>query len=103
MCSAFGSNRIEHMQPIEKIVSRSRPLEGIVALNVDGSVFSNVSVGGFRGLIRDHRGDFLHGYYGSSGGSCVLFMPRSQVFFIDSNCVGISVIERLHASQMQLM
>jgi hypothetical protein len=80
MCSAFGSNRIEHMQPIEKIVSRSRPLEGIVALNVDGSVFSNVGIGGFRGLIRDHRGDFLHGYYGSSGGSCVIHAMILSLF-----------------------
>ncbi|PNX84072.1 hypothetical protein L195_g040125, partial [Trifolium pratense] len=43
-----------------------------VALNVDGSVFSNVGVGGFGGLIRDHHDDFLHGYYGSSGGSCII-------------------------------
>jgi hypothetical protein len=69
---AFGSNRIEHMQPTEKIVSWSRPLKGITALNVDGSVFSNVGVGGFRGLVCDHSGDFLHGYYGSSGGSCII-------------------------------
>jgi hypothetical protein len=59
------------MQPTKKIVAWFRPLE-IVVLNVDDSVFSNVDVGGFRGLIRDHHGDFLHGYYGSSGGSCII-------------------------------
>jgi len=36
---AFGSDRIEH---IGRIVSWSRPLEGIVALNVDVSVSSSI-------------------------------------------------------------
>jgi hypothetical protein len=39
---AFGSDKIEHVQLVEKIVSWSHPLEGIVALNMDGSVFFNV-------------------------------------------------------------
>jgi Ca2+/Na+ antiporter len=47
------------MQFVEKIVFWSWSLEEIVALNVDGSVFFNVAIVGFGGLIHDHHSDFF--------------------------------------------
>jgi len=38
---------------------------------VDSSVFTDSSLTGFGGLIRDHRGSFLYDFYGSIDPSCI--------------------------------
>jgi hypothetical protein len=40
---------------------------GSIILNVGGSALTNPGVAGFGGLIRDHNGKFIKGYYGSTG------------------------------------
>jgi ribonuclease HI len=42
------------------------------ALNDDGSVFLDSNLGGFGGLIRDHTGSFLHGFFGKISRPCIL-------------------------------
>lgn len=76
---AFGSYRIELTQPLERIVSLSRPLNGIIALNVDDSVSCSVSSWGFVNLIYDHRGDFLNGYYNSNGDLSII---HAEILFL---------------------
>jgi len=50
----------------------SPPPLGSVSLNVDGSVFTTLGLTGFGGLIRDHEGSFLHGFYSNIDPSCIL-------------------------------
>jgi len=44
----------------------------LVALNVDGSVFLGSNLGGFGGLIRDHIGSFLYGFFEKISRPCIL-------------------------------
>nr|KYP44262.1 14.7 kDa ribonuclease H-like protein [Cajanus cajan] len=40
---------------------------GNVTLNVDGSALTNPGDSGYGGLVRDHEGKFILGFYGSIG------------------------------------
>ena len=48
------------------------PPLSLVSLNVDDSVFTNLGLTGFGGLIRDHEGSFLRGFYGNIDPPCIL-------------------------------
>jgi ribonuclease HI len=54
-------------------VSWSRPVEGTVCLNVDGSLLNSIHTAGFGGLIRDHTGAFLGGFYGKADQPNILY------------------------------
>ncbi|PNX61255.1 ribonuclease H, partial [Trifolium pratense] len=55
------------------MVSWSCPNEGTVCLNVDGSMLGSTQAAGFGGLIRNHFGAFLKGFYGTASQSSVLY------------------------------
>ncbi|KAK2392667.1 hypothetical protein QL285_066003 [Trifolium repens] len=57
----------------ERLVTWSRPREGTVCLNVDGSLLGTAQTAGFGGLIRDTAGTFIKGFYGSAAHASVLF------------------------------
>lgn len=76
---AFGSYRTKLTQLLERIVSLSRPLDGIIVLNVDDSVCCSVSTWGFVNLIYDHRGDFLNDYYNSNGDLSII---HAEILFL---------------------
>lgn len=48
------------------------PTEEFMALNVDGSARSNPGRAGLGGLVRNHAGSFLVGFYGSAGHTSVM-------------------------------
>jgi ribonuclease HI len=54
-------------------VSWSRPTEGAVSLNVDGSLLGSVHTAGFGGLIRNNAGEFLGGFYGTAAQPNILY------------------------------
>jgi len=53
---------------------------GSIILNVDGSALTNPGAARFGGLIRDHNGKFIKGYYGSIGYSNVLHAEIMTLF-----------------------
>jgi ribonuclease HI len=56
-----------------RYVSWSRPVEGAVCLNVDGSLLSSIHTAGFGGLLRDNAGAFLGGFYGAADQPNILY------------------------------
>ncbi|MCI45257.1 ribonuclease H protein, partial [Trifolium medium] len=54
-------------------VSWYRPAEGIVCLNVDGSLLGSSGTAGYGGLLRDHNGDFIWGFYGTAAVNNILY------------------------------
>ncbi|KAJ1405402.1 ribonuclease H [Sesbania bispinosa] len=56
----------------DRWVSWIAPREGVVAINSDGSALGCPGRAGFGGLIRNHIGEWIMGYYGSNGSSNVL-------------------------------
>jgi hypothetical protein len=50
----------------QRLISWTRPAEGIVCLNVDGSMLGSGQAAGFGGLIRNSSGAFLKGFYGKA-------------------------------------
>ncbi|XP_045822427.1 uncharacterized protein LOC123915340 [Trifolium pratense] len=61
------------------LVSWSPPMEGTVCLNVDGSLFGATSSAGYGGLIRDHNGVFISGFYGAANVRSILFVELMAV------------------------
>lgn len=64
----------------------SKPPLDYVALNVDGSAITNPRQAGFSGLIRDHRGEFRRGFYGSIGYSDIMPAELMVIFHGISLC-----------------
>jgi hypothetical protein len=63
--SVFDTHLLDTAQTTNlRHISWSRPAEGTVCLNVDGSLLGSVNTAGFGGLLRDNAGDFLGGFYG---------------------------------------
>jgi ribonuclease HI len=54
-------------------VAWSRPVEGSVCLNVDGSLLVSTNTAGYGGLLRDNNGVFLLGFYGAATAPSILF------------------------------
>jgi ribonuclease HI len=50
-----------------------RPAEGVVCLNVDGSLLGSVNTAGYGGLLRNKDGDFICGFYGVAAIPNILF------------------------------
>ncbi|PNX71251.1 ribonuclease H, partial [Trifolium pratense] len=70
--AAFGTHVLASPHTgTARLVAWSRPREGTVCLNVDGSLLG--SSAGFGGLIRDTNGRFLKGFYGTASEASVLF------------------------------
>lgn len=46
--------------------------EEVLILNVDESALDNPGKTGFGGLMRNHLGEFIQGYYGSAGVATIL-------------------------------
>lgn len=67
------------MQPAERIDLVTTPW-GVIALNMDGGVSCSVGIWGFVSLLYDHHGDFLHGYYGSSGDLSIIDVEILIIF-----------------------
>jgi ribonuclease HI len=65
--SAFNSQLLDSTRTTNmRFVAWSRPAEGSVSVNVDGSLLGSVHTAGFGGLIRNNAGEFLGGFYGSA-------------------------------------
>ncbi|PNX74720.1 ribonuclease H, partial [Trifolium pratense] len=60
-------------------VSWSRPAEGTICLNVDGSLLGSPQTAGFGGLIRNNVGAFLEGFYGTASQSNILYVEIMAV------------------------
>jgi ribonuclease HI len=56
-----------------RLVAWSRPDEGTVCLNVDGSLLDSANTAGYGGLLRNNNGEFLWGFYGVAAIQSVLF------------------------------
>lgn len=69
---AFGSLSSSPNTKQPREVTWTIPIEGSVTLNVDGSAVTTSGLVGFGGLVRDHSGSFLHGFYGSVGVSDIM-------------------------------
>lgn len=67
---AYGDS-VGTSQKMVRLIAWKPLSHDCVALNVDGSVFTDSGAAGFSGLIRDHAGNFLIGFYGSVGVSCI--------------------------------
>ncbi|PNX69427.1 hypothetical protein L195_g056709 [Trifolium pratense] len=65
-CSAaFGSTQTaETLASIPHFVTWARPMEGTICLNVDGSLLDSLNSAGYGGLLRNHNGEFMSGFYG---------------------------------------
>ncbi|KAJ1430717.1 Ribonuclease H domain [Sesbania bispinosa] len=62
--SYFSSPAADLPPRVARTVHWIAPPEGCVALNVDGSSHGNPGPSGFGGLLRDHLGNWLKGFYG---------------------------------------
>jgi ribonuclease HI len=60
-------------------VSWTRPMEGIVCLNVDGSLLGTPNTAGYGGLIRDNNWNFVMGFYGAATVISILFAELMAV------------------------
>jgi ribonuclease HI len=54
-------------------VAWSRPEEGTICLNVDGSLLGSVNTAGFGGILRNNTGAFLGGFYGMARQANILY------------------------------
>jgi ribonuclease HI len=72
--SAFDTHLLDTGQPTNiRHISWSRPAEGTVCLNVDGSRLGSVRTAGFGGLLHNNTGEFLGGFYGTAARPNVLY------------------------------
>jgi hypothetical protein len=55
-------------------VKWSRPVEGFVCLNVDGSLLGSNNMAGYGGLLRNRDGDFIWNFYGVVAIPNILFV-----------------------------
>jgi ribonuclease HI len=56
-----------------RMVAWSRPDEGTVCLNVDGSLLGSANTTGYGGLLRNNKGELLWGFYGVAAIQRILF------------------------------
>ncbi|PNX93234.1 ribonuclease H [Trifolium pratense] len=56
-----------------RLVTWSKPVEGTMCLNVDGSLLGVTNKAGYGGLIRDNNGVFISGFYGAATVQSILF------------------------------
>ncbi|PNY12901.1 S-adenosylmethionine-dependent methyltransferase [Trifolium pratense] len=89
LCKACGLQAAEVLKPFtetwrtatavsdhvshQNLVTWSRPLEGTICLNVDGSLLGSSQSAGFGGLIRNNDGTFLGGFYGVASQPSILY------------------------------
>jgi ribonuclease HI len=72
--AAFDMQLLESVQTaIPRQVTWSRPKEGTICLNVDGSLLGSVNTAGFGGLIRNNTEAFLGGFYGAASQPNILY------------------------------
>jgi len=62
------------------IVSWQQVSMDLIALNVDGSVFIDSILRGFGGLIREHTGSFVHGFFEKIYRPCILHVEISGLY-----------------------
>ncbi|CAJ2633416.1 unnamed protein product [Trifolium pratense] len=78
--SAFDTQLLDSIPSIHpRQVSWSRPAEGTICLNVDGSLLGSPQTAGFGGLIRNNVGAFLEGFYGTASQSNILYVEIMAV------------------------
>ncbi|MCI11085.1 ribonuclease H protein [Trifolium medium] len=56
------------------------PPEGFIKMNVDESSIGNPGNAGFRGLLRNDRGNWIHGFSGSCGRASNLLTELSAIW-----------------------
>jgi hypothetical protein len=72
--SAIGDSPVTSSHGVNpRLVTWSRPEEGTVCLNVDGSLLVSANTAGYGGLLRNNNGDFLWGFYGVAAVQSILF------------------------------
>ncbi|MCH80050.1 ribonuclease H protein [Trifolium medium] len=72
--AAFDTHLLESNRIVQhRLVAWACPNEGTVCLNVDGSMLGSIQTAGFGGLIRNHFGTFLKGFYGVASQPSVLY------------------------------
>lgn len=73
---AFSSHTSHICQELAPTITWLPPSVNSIALNDDGSVFLNFNMGGFDGLIHDHKGYFCMFYYGK-----LVYLALSMLWF----------------------
>ncbi|GAU47359.1 hypothetical protein TSUD_403620 [Trifolium subterraneum] len=72
--AAFGSTQtIATQSSNPRLVTWARPMEGTICLNVDGSLLGSLNSAGYGGLLRNHNGEFILGFYGTTSLKSILF------------------------------
>ncbi|GAU24479.1 hypothetical protein TSUD_319560 [Trifolium subterraneum] len=56
-----------------RLVTWARPMEGTICLNVDGNLLGSLNYLGYGGLLRNHNGEFILGFYGTTSLKSILF------------------------------
>ncbi|GAU48278.1 hypothetical protein TSUD_405240 [Trifolium subterraneum] len=62
-------------------VKWSRPTEGFVCLNVDGSLLGSTNTAGYGGLLRNIDGEFIWGFYGDAAIQSILFAEIMAIWY----------------------
>jgi hypothetical protein len=71
---AFGSLQTATSQSANpRFVAWASPMEGTICLNVDGSLLGSSNSAGYGGLLRNHNGEFIYGFYRTTSIPSILF------------------------------
>jgi ribonuclease HI len=72
--AAFATPLLDSVQTvIPSQVTWSRPEEGTICLNVDGSLLGSVNTAGFGGIVQNNTGAFLGGFYWAACQAKILY------------------------------
>ena len=77
MVHALGPTNKRH---VTRQVRWNPPPEDFIKINVDGSSFGNPGNAGFGGLLRNNRGNWIHGFSGSCGRATNLLAELSAIW-----------------------
>jgi ribonuclease HI len=77
MVHALGPTNKRH---VTRQVRWNPPPEDFIKINVDGSTFGNPGNAGFGGLLRNNRGNWIHGFSGSCGRATNLLAELSAIW-----------------------
>ncbi|XP_045831415.1 uncharacterized protein LOC123922770 [Trifolium pratense] len=75
--STTNTSPITSVNP--RLVAWSRPTEGTMCLNVDGSLLGTTNTAGYGGLLCNNNGDFILGFYGVATVQSILFAELMAV------------------------
>ncbi|GAU32945.1 hypothetical protein TSUD_153620 [Trifolium subterraneum] len=65
----------------QRRVRWSRPADGFVCLNVDGSLLGSNNTAGYGGLLRNRDGEFIWGFYGAAAIQNILYAEIMAIWY----------------------